>query len=137
MKKVNFSCQKKAFYNYFFSRPYYLNIRIIFSHQNLTEYRIKYHYLEPNFSNIRIIWTICSNSVLNLISLIKFWFTAVVTWICLTAECWFNKKRTVMMDSDSNIRNRSNIHCKYPVIVYLYLFWDHPQPFKTNKMVLH
>ena len=60
-------------------------------------------------------------SVLNLISLIKFWFTAVVTWICLTAECWFNKKRTVMMDSDSNIRNRSNIHCKYPVIVYL--FW--------------
>ena len=70
-------------------------------------------------------------SVLSLISLIKFWFTAVVTWICLTAECWFNKKRTVMMDSDSNIRNRSNIHCKYPVIVYLYLFW----PQRSQPMV--
>ena len=42
MKKLDFSCQKKAFYNYLLFGPYYSNIQIIFSHQNLTEYWIEY-----------------------------------------------------------------------------------------------
>ena len=44
--------------------PYYSNIRIIFGPKNLTEYRIEYHYSVPNYSNIRIIRTIRSNTVL-------------------------------------------------------------------------
>ena len=43
--------------------PYYSNIRIIFGPKNLTEYRIEYHYSVPNYSNIRIIGTIRSNTV--------------------------------------------------------------------------
>ena len=46
--------------------PYYSNIRIIFGPKILTEYRIEYHYSVPNYSNIRIIRTICSNTVTNL-----------------------------------------------------------------------
>ena len=42
---------------------YYSNIRIIFGPKTLTEYRIEYHYSIPNYSNIRIIRTIRSNTV--------------------------------------------------------------------------
>ena len=68
MNKFDFSCSKKAIYNYSVVKQYYSNVWIIFSHQNLTKYWIKYHYPEPNYSNIQIIGTICSNSeVLTLI----------------------------------------------------------------------
>ena len=40
---------------------YYSNIQIIFINQNLIKYRIEYHYWEPNYLNICIIWTILSN----------------------------------------------------------------------------
>ena len=44
---------------------YYSNIRIIFGPKTLTEYRIEYHYLVPNYSNIQIIRTIRSNTDLD------------------------------------------------------------------------
>ena len=41
---------------------YYSNIQTIFGPKNLTKYRIEYHYSVPNYSNIQIIRTICSNT---------------------------------------------------------------------------
>ena len=45
--------------------PYYSNIRIIFGPLNLTESNTEYHYSVPNYSNIRIIRTIRSNTAEN------------------------------------------------------------------------
>ena len=61
-EQIGFFMTIKSIYNYSLFGPYYLNIRIIFSHQNLTEYRFEYHYSEPNYSKIQIIRTIRSDS---------------------------------------------------------------------------
>ena len=62
MNKLDFSCQQRAICIFSLFGPYYSNIWVIFGHQNLTEYQIESQYSEPNYLNIRIIWTICPNS---------------------------------------------------------------------------
>ena len=66
VKKIDILSQKRLFPTIWVFGPYYSNIRIIFGPKDLTEYRIEYHYSVPNYSNIRIIRTIRSNTVSNI-----------------------------------------------------------------------
>ena len=59
MNKLNFSCQKGLLTTICHLD---LIVQIIFGHQNLTKYQIKYHYLEPKYSSIQTTRTIRSNS---------------------------------------------------------------------------
>ena len=68
VKRFDILSQKWLFPTIRVFGAYYSNIRIIFGPLNLTESNTEYHYLVPNYSNIRIIRTIRSNTDLILLA---------------------------------------------------------------------
>ena len=67
-EQIWFFMPRKAYYNYLLFRPYFLNIWIIFGHQNLTKYCIEYH-----FSELWYLYQIliCKNAIVDSRSLIS------------------------------------------------------------------